>query len=305
MKNAVKVLIFTLVVLIACGGSLYFYLNYAISDYEYIDGTKSGTIEITSYNGTDKDVVIPKKIRGKEVAYIGETAFSKAEITSVEIPDTVISIGKNAFFMCANLETVKMSANVEKISEAAFYQCSALKSVKLPKTLKEMDGAIFLDCTQLALEVEEGGNFVYKDDVLFDKDFTTVYWVKPDKDLSNYQFPSSVTTFTSYLLSNHNELKSYTLPENLTAIPDCLFVACQNLETIVIPKTVKSIGNTVFMACMNLKSVTIPVTVTSIGKSNFPVSDADEMNDFVLKVYENSAGFNHAQENNINYEIIK
>lgn len=305
MKNAVKVLIFTLVILIAAGGSLYFYINYNTSDFEYVSGTKSGTVEITSYIGSDKDIVIPEKIKGDTVTSIGESAFSNADITSVEIPDTVTLIGEKAFAMCKSLESVKMSANVQKINEGAFFQCYKLKSITLPETLTEMEGAVFYECGELVLDLADGANFVYEDEVLFDKDKTTAYWVNPDKDLSNYKFPETVTTLKPYLLGGHEELKTFTLPEKLTVVPNCLFISCQNLESLVIHDGVKKIENTVFLGCMNMKSVIVPASVGEIGTGNFPVKDADEMKDFVLKVYDDSSAMFYAQENNINYEIIK
>ena len=305
MKNAIKVLIFTVVILLIGAVSVAFLLGFSISDFDYVDGSKSGTIEIIAYNGDSENIVIPEKIMGKEVSSIAGSTFSKTDIKSVEIPETVTVIGEKAFAYCENLESVKIGENVEKILEGAFFQCTSLKSANIPASLKNMDGAVFYDCKNLELTVEDGGNFVYKDGVLFNKDLSCVYWVKPDKNLANYTFPDTVTELTPYLLGGHEEIKTYTLPKNLVKIPNCLLLACSNLETVIIPEGVKTIGDMTLMGCMKLKSVTVPASVGQIGTGNFPVKNADEMNDFVLKVYNNSSAFFYAQENDINFEVIK
>ncbi len=63
---------------------------------------------------TDKDIIIPETYNGLPVTEIGEKAFYGCEtITSVYIPECVISIGNKAFSDCKNLESVDMHDNVD------------------------------------------------------------------------------------------------------------------------------------------------------------------------------------------------
>jgi hypothetical protein len=60
--------------------------NYTVND--------DGTVTITKYVGRGGDVVIPDTIDGLPVTSIGDTAFAGfAELTSVLIPNSVMSIG--------------------------------------------------------------------------------------------------------------------------------------------------------------------------------------------------------------------
>ena len=108
MKNALKVIIFIVAVLALCAGGIFGYTKYMKTDFDFSDGTKSGTVEITAYNGDSINIIIPKKIRGKTVVQIAQSAFAKTDITSVEIPDTVTSVGEKAFANCEKLERVKI-----------------------------------------------------------------------------------------------------------------------------------------------------------------------------------------------------
>ena len=61
MKNALKVIIFIVAVLALCAGGIFGYTKYMKTDFDFSDGTKSGTVEITAYNGDSVNIIIPKK----------------------------------------------------------------------------------------------------------------------------------------------------------------------------------------------------------------------------------------------------
>ncbi|MFZ5974691.1 MAG: fibronectin type III domain-containing protein [Bacillota bacterium] len=73
------------------------------TDFTYsVDG---GEVTITGYTGSGGDAVIPDTIGANPVVAIGTNAFSdEASITSIQIPDTVTTIGDGAFSGCTSLE---------------------------------------------------------------------------------------------------------------------------------------------------------------------------------------------------------
>ena len=89
MKNAFKVLCFTLAVIIVVTSAFLIYFKWDKSQFEYVDGTEKGTVMITGYKDESKDVTIPSKLRGKKVTQIDTSAFEESEITSIEIGDNV------------------------------------------------------------------------------------------------------------------------------------------------------------------------------------------------------------------------
>lgn len=304
MKNAVKVLIFVVAVVLIAAGSVFAYIGInKPDDFSYADGAKNDTVEVNEYNGNDKEIVIPEKSKGKVITSVAAETFLRSDIISVELPDTVTVIEEKAFYECEDLVSVKISENITEIGEAAFINCKNLKSIRLPASLEKIGSAAFYGCENLTFEVAEGADFVFEDGVLYNKAKTDVIWVSNQKDLSKFSFPASVKSFQSYALAGHQELVSFTIPDGVTYIPDSMFLYCQKLETVIIPDSVKKIGATVFMGDDSLKEITVPKTVEEIGKNNFPVKAASD--EFVLKVYENSPAFFYAQENDINFELIK
>lgn len=76
------------------------------------------------------------------------------ENTTVNIPESVREIGKNAF-KGTNIEIVEFSSagSLLIIGESAFSDCRELKYVKLPNGVSEIGDLAFANCTNL--------NYVY------------------------------------------------------------------------------------------------------------------------------------------------
>ncbi len=109
-----------------------------------------GTVKITKYKGTDKQIEVPDKIDGKEVSVIGESAFQGLEnITSVKLPESITKIESGAFAWCTGLASVNLPAKITEIADTLFYSCAALTTVKLPEGVTSIGEYAFYGCTVL------------------------------------------------------------------------------------------------------------------------------------------------------------
>ena len=67
-------------------------------------------------------------------------------MTSITIPNSVTSIGKEAFYGCSGLTSVTIPNSVTSIGEYAFYGCSGLTSVTIPNSVTSIGCDVFSGC---------------------------------------------------------------------------------------------------------------------------------------------------------------
>ena len=112
---------------------------------------KDGTVTITDCDeGASGKLVIPATIEGKTVTNIGTGAFDNYEsLTSITIPDSVISIGFCAFRKCTSLTSITIPDSVISIGSGVFYNCTSLTSITIPDSLTSIGDQAFAGCTSM------------------------------------------------------------------------------------------------------------------------------------------------------------
>ena len=193
---------------------------------------------IISYKGTGSEVVIPSEIDGFKVIAIADNAFSdNSQLTSVTIPDTIISMGIGAFSNCQNLTDVVFEQNsqLSAIGESAFSGCSGLTNIIIPNSVTSIDVYAFNGCS----------------------------------GLTNIIIPNSVTSIGNLAFSNCTGLTSITIPNNVTSVGEYAFLNCTNLKNVSFGNGVTSIVGYTFYGCSSLSSITLSDSITSIGDFAF------------------------------------
>ncbi|MCD8219951.1 MAG: leucine-rich repeat protein [Ruminococcus sp.] len=107
------------------------------------------SIEITGFDNSVSDVVIPSEMEDLPVTTIGNMAFFGSSIISLVMPNTVTVIDDYAFMGCEALTDVTFSENLTTISFAAFSNCTSLSEVTLPQSVTSLEFSAFSKCTAL------------------------------------------------------------------------------------------------------------------------------------------------------------
>ena len=204
------------------------------------NGTITGLVD-TSYAG---ELIIPEYVGNERITAIGNGAFQDyTDLTSVIIPDSVTSIGLNAF------------------------NNSGLTSIIIPDSVTSIHWAAFRPCFSLASIVVDENNVVYDSrnncNAIIETATNNLFI-----GCKNTIIPDSVTSIGEYSFSLCTGLTSIIIPNSVTSIGSDAFSG-SNLTSVIIPDSVTSIGHHAFGGCSNLTSVIIPDSVTSIGDSSF------------------------------------
>ena len=255
-------------------GLNYVYYAYTIPNTDATDSSAftyvnhGDSIEITGFDNSVSDVVIPSEIEGLPVTTISTGAFYLSAITSIEVPDTVTSIGEMAFLGCTSLKTVKLSTGVAKIEKNAFGSCSALQEVQVAK---------------------DNPNFSSLDGVLYSKAQDTLVIYPAAKTDAAYIIPSGVTSVAMYAFSENPYLETLTIPNSLIKVGDSAFYNCKNLRAVSYNGTEEE-WNQITIGLLNekLTGATIQYQERIIGDVNadgaFTISDVVLLQKWLLSV---------------------
>ena len=202
------------------------------------------------------------------VTSIGDRAFGSSGLTSVIIPDSVTSIGVYVFSNCDDLIRATIGDGLSSVANRMFYSCERLTSVIIGKRVTYLER--FEDCFNLKDINVVSQNPVYcsLDGVLFNKEMTTIIEY-PSGRQGAYSIPNGVLTIGNLSFYHCYRLTSVEIPDSVTSIGDDAFDGCTNLTSVKIPDSVTTIGDEAFYCCNNLTSVKIPDSVTSIGERAF------------------------------------
>lgn len=99
------------------------------NEFSYTESSDN-TIIITGYNGSEKNIVIPSTINGRQVKKIGDWAFNeKRNFESIFIPQGVTEIGSRAFQYATGMKTIYIPLSCTSMGFCAFNYCWGLTDV--------------------------------------------------------------------------------------------------------------------------------------------------------------------------------
>lgn len=213
-----------------CSGSLAIYVSEANPAYSSVNGmllSKDGTVLIRGIVG---DVAIPDTVTS-----IGANAFSGfRELSCVTIPENVAIIGDRAFAGCDGLTRVMLSDNIKSIGENAFARCSGLTMLDIPESVTRIGSLAFSGCS----------------------------------DLKSVTIPQCIcSSKLSLVFDSYKAITNVSVRLGVTLISDSCFANCLAMQSVTIPSTVTRIGDSTFKDCSSLKSVFMEGDAPDVGSN--------------------------------------
>lgn len=266
-----------------------------------------------------KNVRIPQTYNDKPVIGVGRSAFEYAQIESIVFPNTVVfvddyafrfsciseltlpdsltSIGFEAFSYCSNLlkintgngltiaksfyansqlQTVVLGLNIIEIEEDAFVGCDHLVEVINLSSIQLTRGdwhngyiayrALTIH-TSLTSKIYQDGDFEYiesDDDELF-----AIKYCGDEKEIMDFPLLNINYHIGDYLFYENEYIKKVIVPETVISIGEFSFARCNLLSEVFISDSVRSIKNNAFGDSPVLKKVTLPKELDYVGNSIF------------------------------------
>lgn len=203
------------------------------------DSTVEVTNENVSYSTFPDTIMIPAKVRIKDVVYtvvgIGDRAFGSCRSKKIELPSTITYIKFLAFSWCENLTEINIPKSVMDIEKLpVFNNCSKLKNINV---------------------AADNPNFSSADGVLYNKDKTKIVCV-PGGIRGDFTIPSSVNCI-GHSAFRSDSLTSIKIPSSVTEIEKNAFYGCRLLTNIDIPSSVTEIGDGAFLYCYKLTNINV------------------------------------------------
>lgn len=209
------------------------------------------------------------------VATIGRDAFRWCrDLKTVTIGNGLKKIDNETFMGCESLSYVKIGDSVTYIGQKAFAYCP-LPSVTIPNSVTTIGKHAFFQCRLSTVTIGNGlasiGEYAFGNTIrALSLDCKKIdAWFKDYSNINEIRLGESVTTINKEAFRGCSGLTSLTIGNSVESIGDYAFNGCESLIFVTIPNSVSTMGKSAFEDCSGLTSLTIGNGISSIGQSAF------------------------------------
>lgn len=200
---------------------------------------------------------------------IGKGAFSTSGVTSIislgQITDLQGELNYNngCFYGCANLTTVSLPESLISIGPGSFQKCTSLASINIPQSIETIGDKAFNETDLTALEVNLPNLKTIGAAAFAKSNITKVV------NLGNIQELKGIASYLQGTFAQCTKLTDVTLPATLAKLGQAEFTKCTSLVNINLPESLEEIGDNCFADCTKLNvEINLP-NLNILGNSAF------------------------------------
>ena len=229
-------------------------------------------------------LTIGNKVQSLPAGFIAYGNFQN--LKTISIPNSVKTIGAQAFQGCSHLTSITLGSGLTKIENATFYGCSNLKSITIPNSVISIEENAFGNCTGLTsitipLNVTTLGGTAFAGctnlKILYwnAKDCSITYslYNNANQSIEKVVFGSQVEKVPAMFLMGDTKLNEVVLPNSITEIGRLAFMDCSSITRLVLPDSNLKIKAFAFNNCSKIESVELPVNLAQIDTLTFGACD--------------------------------
>lgn len=215
----------------------YAYALRACPNLRFKSYAEDASVHLTAYTGDTNSVAVPEGVTA-----IDEYAFQgNKTLTAVTLPESLTTIGHNAFHGCG-LTALHIPSGVTEIGESAFESCSKLMELTGLENVVTIGNRAFYGCSHYVNGQETG--------------------------FMQLPLGNKLKTIGDYAFGACRALTSLTIPDSVVSIGVGAFSYCTDLMEVNIGSGLTELPSLIFKSCM-FPSILIPDTITSIAADAF------------------------------------
>jgi hypothetical protein len=228
------------------------------------------------YNTALVSVELPNTITS-----MGTSVFSGCtSLVSVNVPTGISSVPNNTFQGCAKLTNVTMHDGITSIGENAFANCRVLPTIELNDHITVISYYAFYNCESLVLTAlpaaltSIGGYAFYNTKAMsvnltIPETVTSLgYEAFYGSGITGIVILKPIEKFNGEVFYNCKNLATVSLPQEMTKIPNYTFYGTSALQTIIFPSALQEIGDYAFCGSA-LTEISLPKSLQVIGAYAF------------------------------------
>ena len=227
---------------------------------------KSEVIDLFSTTDVKGNTIPKYTIVGTEVA--SKAYYGSQNMADYKMPDNITEINEFSYAR-SNLSTINIPNSVTSIGYGAFYHCDELENVVIPNTVTYIAPFAF-DKTKWMEDFENSS----KEFLIVGDGILLAY----NGGQSHVTIPEGVKRIAPYAFYKHNGLLSVSMPDSLIEIGESAFEDCNNMSEVFGGTNIQVIKDRAFNQCP-LQTVKITDAVESIGLLAFDLSKNQDVKD--------------------------